>query len=46
LRILTAKGNAKEQIQREIDKTDRNIDELVYKLYNIKNEEKQTIEST
>jgi hypothetical protein len=43
-KIQTAKGNAKEQIQREIDKTDRNIDDLVYKLYGITEEEKKIID--
>jgi hypothetical protein len=31
-------------MQREIDKTDRNIDDFVYKLYGITDEEKKIIE--
>lgn len=42
---LTAKGNEKEQIQRQIEKTDREIDEIVYKLYGITEEERKIIES-
>jgi adenine-specific DNA-methyltransferase len=45
-KIQTAKGNAKEQIQREIDKTDNEIDNIVYKLYGITEEEKKIIEGT
>lgn len=44
-KIQTAKGNEKEQIQRQIEKTDREIDEIVYKLYGITEEEKNIIES-
>ncbi len=44
-KILTAKGNEKEQIQRQIEKTDREIDEIVYELYGITEEEKKIIES-
>lgn len=40
----TAKGSEKEQIQRQIEKTDREIDELVYKLYGITEEERKIIE--
>jgi len=40
----TAKGSEKEQIQRQIEKTDREIDELVYKLYGITEEERKVIE--
>jgi hypothetical protein len=44
-KIQTAKGNQKEQIQRQIEKTDREIDKIVYKLYGIKEEERKIIES-
>jgi type II restriction/modification system DNA methylase subunit YeeA len=44
-KIQTAKGNEKEQIQRQIEKTDREIDEIVYELYGITEEEKKIIES-
>jgi len=43
-KIQTAKGNAKDQIQREITKTDNAIDNIVYKLYGITEEEKKIIE--
>jgi type I restriction-modification system DNA methylase subunit len=43
-KIQSAKGSEKEQIQRQIEKTDREIDDLVYKLYNISDEEKKIIE--
>lgn len=42
--IYPAKCSEKEQIQRQIEKTDREIDELVYKLYGITEEEKKIIE--
>ncbi len=44
-KIQTAKGNEKDQIQRQIEKIDREIDEMVYRLYNITNEERKIIES-
>ncbi len=44
MKIQTAKGSAKDQIQREIDKTDKEIDNIVYKLYNITDEERKIIE--
>ena len=40
----TPKGSAKDQFQRQIEKTDRVIDDLVYKLYGITEEEKKIIE--
>jgi type I restriction-modification system DNA methylase subunit len=43
-KIQSAKGSAKDQIQRQIEKTDREIDEIVYKLYGITEEEKMIIE--
>ena len=43
-KIQTAKSSRKEQIQRQIKKTDREIDELVYKLYGIMDEERKVIE--
>jgi hypothetical protein len=43
-KIQTAKGSQKDQIQRQIEKTDKEIDEIVYKLYNITNAEKKIIE--
>ena len=44
-KIQTAKGSGKNQIQRQIDKTNKQIDELVYKLYGITEEEKKIIEA-
>ncbi|MCI0454683.1 MAG: BREX-1 system adenine-specific DNA-methyltransferase PglX, partial [Candidatus Dadabacteria bacterium] len=44
-KIQIAKGGEKEQIQRQIEKTDREIDEIVYKLYGITEEEKKIIEA-
>ncbi len=41
----TAKGNEKEQIQRQIEKTDKEIDDLVYNLYGITKEERKIIET-
>jgi hypothetical protein len=43
--ISAAKGNQREQIQRQIDKTNREIDEIVYKLYHITEEERKIIEA-
>jgi DNA-binding protein H-NS len=43
-KIQNTKGNERDLIQRQIEKTDREIDEIVYKLYNITNEEKKIIE--
>ena len=40
----TAKGSEKDQIQRQIEKTDREIDEIVYKLYGITEGERKIIE--
>jgi type I restriction-modification system DNA methylase subunit len=42
-KIQTAKGSEKDQIQKQIEKTDREIDELVYKLYGITEEERKII---
>jgi type I restriction-modification system DNA methylase subunit len=39
-----SKGAEKDQIQRQIDKTDREIDDLVYELYGITEEERHIIE--
>ncbi len=44
-KIQTAKGSGKNQIQRQIEKTNKQIDELVYKLYGITEEEKKIIEA-
>jgi hypothetical protein len=43
-KIQTAKGSQKDQIQRQIEKTDKEIDEIVYKLYGITEEERKIIE--
>jgi len=43
-KIQTAKGSIKDQLQRQIEKTDREIDVLVYKLYGITKGEKKIIE--
>jgi type I restriction-modification system DNA methylase subunit len=45
-KIQSAKGSAKELIQKEITKTDNKIDDLVYKLYGITEEEKKIIEGS
>jgi type I restriction-modification system DNA methylase subunit len=45
-KLHTAKGDEKDQIQRQIEKTDKEIDELVYKLYGITEEERRIIEGT
>lgn len=45
-KIQSAKGSAKDQLQRQIDKTDREIDDLVYKLYGITEAERKTIEAS
>lgn len=42
--IQTAKGSQKDQIQRQIDKTDEEVDGMVYKLYGITEEERKIIE--
>ena len=42
--IQTAKGSQKDQIQRQIEKTDKEIDEIVYKLYGIIGKERKLIE--
>lgn len=43
-KLQTAKGGEKEQIQRQVEKTDREIDEIVYKLYKITDKERKIIE--
>jgi len=43
-KLHSAKGNVKDQIQRQIEKTDKEIDDLVYKLYGITDEERKIIE--
>jgi hypothetical protein len=43
-KVQTAKGAEKEQIQRQIEKTDKEIDDLVYELYGINEEERKIIE--
>ncbi|MFQ6003020.1 MAG: hypothetical protein ACE5KJ_04675 [Candidatus Zixiibacteriota bacterium] len=40
----TAKGSEKDQLRRQIEKTDREIDDLVYKLYGIAERERKIIE--
>lgn len=45
-RIQSAKGAEQEQIQRQINKTDIEIDDLVYKLYDISDAEKKIIEES
>jgi len=39
-----AKGSEKDQIQKQIEKTDNEIDEIIYKLYGITEEERKIIE--
>jgi hypothetical protein len=43
-KIQAAKGNERERIQRQIEKTDREIDDMVYKLHGITNKESKIIE--
>jgi type I restriction-modification system DNA methylase subunit len=43
-KIKIAKGSEKERIQRQIDKADREIDDIVYELYGITEEERKIIE--
>ena len=43
-KIQTVKGSQKDQIQRQIEKIDKEIDNIVYKLYNITNEERKIVE--
>jgi hypothetical protein len=43
--VQTAKGSQIDQIQRQIEKTDKEIDEIVYKLYGITKKERTIIES-
>ena len=38
--------NVRQKIQKEIEKTDKEIDELVYKLYGITEEEQKIIEES
>ena len=45
-KIQTAKGNEKEQIHRQIEKTDKEIDDMVCKLYGITEEEREIIEKS
>ncbi len=45
-KVQAAKGKEKGQIQRQIEKTDREIDEFVYKLYGITDEEKKIIKES
>ncbi len=44
IKMQSAKGSEKEQIQRQIEKTDREIDDMVYTLYGITEEERKIIE--
>ncbi|MGB3479216.1 MAG: N-6 DNA methylase, partial [bacterium] len=43
-KVQTARGGRKEQIQRQMEKTDKEIDDLVYRLYGITDEERKIIE--
>lgn len=43
-KIQTVKGSKRDQLQRQIEKTDREIDQLVYKLYGLTKEEIKVIE--
>jgi len=45
-KIQTAKGSEKDQLQRQIEKMDREIDDLVNKLYGITEDERKIIEGT
>lgn len=44
-KIQTARGSRKGQIQQQIEKTNKEIDDIVYKLYGITEEERKIIES-
>jgi hypothetical protein len=44
-KIQIARGSRKNQIQRQIEKTDKEIDDLVYELYGITEEERKVIEN-
>lgn len=46
MEIQSVRGSEKEQIQRQIEKTDKEIDDIVFKLYGIAEEECKIIEST
>ena len=41
----SAKGNEKDQIQQQIENTDKEIDQLVYKLYGLTEEEIKIVEN-
>ncbi len=43
---LTIKGSLNDQIQRQIEKTDREIDNIVYKLYGTSKEDRKIIDGT
>jgi hypothetical protein len=43
-KLHTAKESKKRQIQRYIEETDREIDDMVYKLYGIAKKERKIIE--
>ncbi len=43
-KIPTARGSERDQIQTQIERTDKEIDEIVYRLYNITDEERKIIE--
>jgi hypothetical protein len=43
-KIQIARGSKKDQIQRQIEETDREIDNLVYRLYAITDNERDIIE--
>ena len=43
-KVQTVKGDEKDQIQSQIEKTDREIDEMVYDLYGITKIERKIIE--
>ena len=45
-KVQTARGSRKNQIQRQIEKIDKEIDDLVYKLYGITEEERKIIEKS
>lgn len=45
-RVQASFGSEKKPIQRQIEATDRKIDELVYELYGITEEERRVVEGT
>ena len=43
---MTARNSERDELVREIEKTDKEIDNLVYELYKLNEEERQIIEAS